>query len=452
MTSFWGIVLTSLFYTFTGWPLTYMLGKISRIERTGLAFLLGNGLSTFVWFLLYLAGTNFNLFTLFFSGLIVLIISSLLNKLCGFKSQNLIEKKPVDLDLKLVYFITVLLLISFLVASYNPISGWDAITLYDFRGHTIALNHSLKDLLDNSYYVSYPLMISLDHAAIYMLGGMSAQGLHSLFLTSFAFVIYGRMSSWTNRRFALLTVLFIILNEEIFAHSTVAYVNLAYLIYLVAGILYIVTPLPRSRNLGYLFLGGLLTGLTTWIRSDVPFWMIGTFLILIQGFVIQAKALSILSIYLIYMMRHTWLKFYMDILVSLRERNVGLSNPITMNALRQTVGNLPSAETVHEVQNNLPQIMWYLYNHVFVPYRGLWLLTIPIALFAAKRKNLRLFLLTIAIVMSAAMATIGVMLFSTTYPTWDLIGGSARRMMLFIVPLSIVASFYGLYLAMERDK
>lgn len=451
MNSLFGIFTTSLFYVFVGWPLTYMLGKISKIERVGIAFLLGNGLSTFVWFLLYQTGREFNLFTLFISGLIVFIVSRLINRLCGFKYQNLVEVKPKGLNLKLCYLIIALLLTSFLIASYNPISGWDAITLYDFRGHTIALNHSLKDLLNNSYYMSYPLMVSLDHAAIYMLGGISAQGLHSIFFMSFIAVIYGRMSQWTNQRFSLLTVLFIILNEEIFSHSTVAYVNLSYLVYLVAGILYIVSPSSKLKELGYLFIGGLLTAVTTWIRSDVPFWMLGTLLTLIQGFIIHAKALSLFSIYLTYMMRHTWLKFYTDILVSLKQRNEGLSNPITLNALRSVPGDMPDAETIQKIGNNLPSISWYLYINVFSPYRGLWLLAIPLTIIAIKKKNLRLMLLTLTIIISAAMVTYGVMLFSTSYSTWDQIGGSARRMMLFVVPLIIVTAIYSLYI-IKQDK
>ena len=261
MSSLIGVLLTALFYSLVGWPLTYMLGKISKIERSGIAFLLSNGLSTFVWFLLYRVVGRFNLFTLLLSGLFILAVSCLINHTFGFKYKNLIDPKLTGFDLKLSHLVIALLLTSFLIGSYNPISGWDAITLYDFRGHTIALNHSLKDLTDDSSYMGYPLMISLDHAAVYMLKGISAQGLHSIILMAFIAVVYGRMCKWTNPRLSLLTILFIILNEEIFAHSTVSYVNLAYLVYLVTGLIYIITPVRESKELGFLFAGGLLIGL-----------------------------------------------------------------------------------------------------------------------------------------------------------------------------------------------
>jgi len=429
-----------------------MLGKISKIERLGISFLLGNGLSTFVWFILYRLGAQFDLLTLGFSGLTVFLVSYFINKLFKFKYQNLVIKKFTGLNLKIIYLVVILLLISFVIGNYNPISGWDAVALYDFRGHTIALNHSLKDLTDGSYYLSYPLMISLDHAAIYMLKGISAQGLHSIILMAFIAVVYGRMLKWTNSRLSLLTILFIILNEEIFSHSTVAYTNLAYVVYLVAGFLYVISPKEKSRELGYLFVGGIMIGLTTWIRSDVPFWMMGIVLILIQGWKLRAKILAVFSIFLIYQIRHTWLSFFTGVLISLSLRNEGLSNPITLNALKQISSSVPNIGIINKIIADLPEIIRYVYLYIFSPYRGLWLLTIPIAAVVIKKKDYRLLLLFLTILMSALMVTVGIMLFSATYPTWDQIGGSARRMMLFIVPLSIITSIYALHLIKTGRK
>lgn len=452
MISLIAILLTTIFYSAVGWPATYMLGKISKIERVGISFLLGNGLSTFLWFVLYRLGCQFNLITLCFSGTIIIFISILINKKFKLKYQNLTEIKPSGINLKLVYLIIGLLLASFVIGNYNPISGWDAIALYDFRGHTIALNHSLKGLTDDSYYVSYPLMISLDHAVIYMLKGLSAQGLHSIILMAFSAVIYGRMRVWTNLRLSLISVLLILLNEEIFTHSTVSYVNLSYIVYLVLGFLYIISPSKESRQLGHLFFGGLMIGLTTWIRSDVPFWIIGIILMIIQGWLIKAKLLSIFLAYVAIMLRHYWLAYYVDILNSLNQLNQRLANPITLSAVNSARAYIPDNDTLAKIFTNMSAILSYLYINIFSPYRGLWLLVIPVTIVAVKKANTRLTLLIFAILISIAMVVGGVMLFSTSYSSWEQIGGSARRMMLFIVPLSIIASINALYLTNKGKK
>src|SRR3989339_990738 len=216
MNSLFGISLTACFYATVGWPLTYVLGKLTRIERLGIAFLLGNGLTTLLWFILYRLTTQFTLLSLLISGLMIFTASYWINKLLKFKYRNAANQKISGLNRWLGSVVITLLSISFIIGNYNPISAWDSVTLYDFRGHTIALNHNLKDLIDGSYYISYPLMISLDHAAVYMLRGINAQGFHSLIFIAFIAVVYGRMCKWTNLKLALLSALFIILNDEIF--------------------------------------------------------------------------------------------------------------------------------------------------------------------------------------------------------------------------------------------
>lgn len=441
------ILLTALLYTLAGWPVTYMLGPISKIERLGLSFLMGIGLTTFAWFLLYLFVGQFDLLTLTVSGFFLASISLIINRILGFRLQKLVIPKLGRIERWLAGILIFLLVQTFLIGSYNPISGWDAIALYDFRGRTIALNHSLQDLTDDSYYTSYPLMTSLAHAAVYMLGGESAQGLHSLLLIAFIAVVYGRLQSWTNARFALLGALFIVLNEEIFQHATVAYVNLAYVVFLVSSILYAVSPTKKGGAGGYLFVGAILAGLTTWIRSDVPFWLIPLALIMIQGLKTRAIVIATCSSLTAYLMRHTWLNFYNEILNSLKLTNERLANPITVNALKQFSQYIPDSSTISLIEGNAPVLVEYLYQYLFAPYRGFWLLVLLMLLVLGKTKNFRLGLIVLALLMSAGMAVMGVMLFSVSYSTWDLLGGSARRMMLFIVPLSLLASVYSAFLA-----
>jgi hypothetical protein len=61
-----------------------------------------------------------------------------------------------------------------------------------------------------------------------------------------------------------------------------------------------------------------------------------------------------------------------------------------------------------------------------------------------KRRS-RLVLLNGFIVLSIGTVIAGVMVISTYFSFWDQIGDSARRMVLFIIPLSLTTAMYALY-------
>lgn len=438
MISLLNIILVTFFFILIGWPTTYLLGKLSLVERLGLSFLLGSGLTTFIWFILYRIGINFEIKSFIASGLIIYLLSLAANKIFNFKYQKIAEQSTLGLNRWLSYLTVILLISSFIIGSYNPLTAWDSIALYDFRGHTIALNHDLRDLTDNSYYVSYPLYISLTHAVIYMLNGVSAQGIHALIFAAFIAVIYGRMSHWSNQRSALLSILLIILNKEIFSHSTFAYTNLPYIAYLISSMLYAVTPAnQKSSHHGFLFIAALLVGLSTWVRSSETFWVIPMLLILIQGWRLKAKLFSLAVILIGYSIRFIWNSFFISILRAIDFPADSLLSHLNYAAL-------------HRILTNLPEIYWYLYLNVFSPYWGMWMMIVPVLVVIWSRRDLRLTLLLTSIILSGLMVTAGTMIFSTYYTTWNQIGDSARRMMLFIVPLSVITSVYALYLTNKK--
>ena len=293
MNSLIAMIVTTIFYVTTGWYLTYLFPISHKIERLGLSFLVGVGLSTFLWFVGYLLGLPFNLYTLALVGGIEISVGYYFTR-----KARLIPTEPIKLtsnkiSLIMIILIVSILLISFLIGSHNALTAWDSIALYDFRGHTIAINHDLRDITSSSYYVSYPLMVSLIHATVYMLNGLSAQGIHSVILMAFTAIIYGRMRDWTNHTLALSTCLLVITQNQIFYHSTFAYTNLPYLAFLVSGILYVVSA--KINKYYFLPLAGLMIGLSTWVRSTETFWVIGLILILWQGWNTKHKLLAIFS-------------------------------------------------------------------------------------------------------------------------------------------------------------
>ena len=90
--------------------------------------------------------------------------------------------------------------------------------------------------------------------------------------------------------------------------------------------------------------------------------------------------------------------------------------------------------------------------NVFSPYSGIWFLLVPISLTWIVKRNTKLLLLFSSIVLSASMLIVGIAVFSTFYNTWNEIGDSARRMILFINPLSLITTMYAVYLISQKDK
>lgn len=423
------ILLVSCYFILCGWPIANLTGKTILVERLGLAFLLGNGLTTFIWFLLYLLGIPLDFLSLLISGSITYLMGFFINKRFELKSPILPLPKLSIYQKALNLIIIVLLIISFVIGSYKPLIAWDSIALYDFRGHTIALNHSLKDLTEDSYYVSYPLLISLDHAIIYMLKGVSAQGMHAIIFAAFIAVIYGRLASFSSLLYAGIGSLLIILNKEIFAHSTYAYTNLPYIAYLITSILYSVSPTRKNKQLSFLILAGILTGLSTWVRSLEAFWFIPTFLILLQGWYLRALPLSIFAAIIGYSIRTVWTRFFAHVLTQINYPQVPLLARLT-----------PS--TLEHIYTNIPVYYWYIYLNILYPYIGMWMMVIPVGIISWQKRDFRLFLFLVSFILTIAIVIAGTVFLSTYFPTWNEIGDSARRMILFIVPLSIIAGTY----------
>ncbi len=434
MNSIIAVFVVSVIYVFSGWYLTYLSPKLIILERLGLAFLLGSGLSTFIWFLGSLIGLHLNIFTIIISGAILggfgLFISKLLK--LGLNSQSIEKHSKTDRYLAIAVITS--LITSFVIASYNPLTAWDSIALYDFRGHAIAIDHDLSFSSAGAYFMSYPLMISLVHAAIYLFGGVSAQGIHAVMFASMISIIFGRLRSWTNVKYALLACLLIIFQNEIFTHSTISYTNLPYTAFLISGFLYAV-----SKGKYLLILSGLLLAISGWVRSSEVFWIVGIILIFWQGIRNKKIIYPILSIIIILIMRLTWTR-YMNYIYS------------TFGHITESTVSHFTFDSVNKIIANWQPIYWYIYLNIISPYLGIWALTIPLIIITYLKRNIRLFMLLSSILISAAMVVVGVMIFSTYYTSWNEIGDSARRMVLFIIPLSLITAVYALFLLSDKSN
>lgn len=422
------VLLTACIYTLAGYGYAGSAGIGERIERIAVSFLIGIGTVTLTWFLLYRTGLPLDLQSYLLAAGVVGTGGLLVGKRKGQSGSIKAKKVCTKAEKILLGIMTGLAVIHFAITNYTPISAWDSVALYDSAARIIAFSHSLKDLTEASYYMSYPLMVSLAHAAVYLFGGYNAQGLHSLILFSLTAVIYGRVRDWSGNRYALAASFLVLSNYSMYYYSSFAYTNIPYTAFFVGGILYILSAVPGNSRLRHLFLGSLLIGLSTWIRSTEPFWMIGALLIVwqaVRGRRIK-EALAPLSIILL--IRYAWSSFQKIVFASLPPSE---PRPIAL-----------SAQSLEKIEASAPELVNYLQHNIVMPYLALWLLIVPIGMAVYVARGTRLKQLFILSLLVFCMAIVGVVVFSTYYATWNSIGDSATRMILFIIPLGIIASVY----------
>lgn len=429
-------------YIFAGIPYASNLPRSSVIERLSLSFLVGGGVTTFAWFLLARLGLRIDLLSLVLSVAITHLLGRLFFKVSDLRGQALQATSQSSFLLieKIGLILIGFLIFSHLViTAYNPITSWDSIALYDFAGRIIAQTGDLSAIMRSSYYMSYPLYVSLSHTASYLLGAINPQGFHTIVFMSLLGIIYGRITHWTNRSYGILATLLVTSSYQIFYHASYAYTNIPYVAFLIAGYLYVISQDRAQSHSKDLMLGSLLIGLSTWTRSSEPFWMIGILLILWQGISLKKYLVSIFGAGLVIFIRYLWVSFHAQVLASYQ----GVASTASHHLL--------SLETISKIINNLPELTWYILLNVVHPYLGFWLVLIPIAIIAIYKKNLRLLQLLFSSFLVLGIVVGGIALFSTYYASWNEIGDSARRMVLFIIPLSLITSVYALYLVKEKN-
>jgi glucan phosphoethanolaminetransferase (alkaline phosphatase superfamily) len=100
--------------------------------------------------------------------------------------------------------------------------------------------------------------------------------------------------------------------------------------------------------------------------------------------------------------------------------------------------------------------MSYISQFIITPYLGIWLMTaFSLTITIISRRNLARQVvptaLLIALLLIAGMVVAGIAIFSTYYSSWYSIGGSATRMLIFIIPLAAVVGIQVLYLGNQKN-
>ena len=281
-----GFIITAIF----GFGITFLFDiNFRKLERFALSILLGFGVQTLFMFIFYLFGLGF---TLMNTLLEMFILSTPIYLLCIFlgrwpKIKNFwltifsfrnLKKELVTIvssnpeEKIFIIFVLGLLLVSLIIGTYFPVSGWDSLVLYDFRAVTFVATGGMADGIARGYFFGYPLMTSLAHTWMYFVKGNPHVFYWGIYL-AFIVVIYECLKSFLGSVTTKITTLVLITLPFVFTGSYFDYTNFPYLVYIVTSVLYIIR-FSKDRKSGYLILASILVGLSTWIRETEPFWIV----------------------------------------------------------------------------------------------------------------------------------------------------------------------------------
>lgn len=414
MLIFIGIIQIILF----GYLLTeYILRKESTVGLLGLSLPVGLGLLTLLIFYFSVIGFKIT------SGHVFLVSTSLLLILLIFKRSSKKTRVPAikfdKIDLLLITIISAFLIISLVIAIYKPVSAWDALALYDFRAKVIAKEGFFIQIARDIYYFAhYPLLTSLGHTFVYLWGSSNPQFLYPLFFISMALVLFNSIKKETSTKVSLIAVLLFVTNPEYFYHSTIAYTNLPYAFFVVSGLIYFYRFL-KTDKIGFLTVSSLLIGLSTWVRSGEPFWLVPLGFLLIYSLVKRNfKTITIYSIIFL-AIQQPW-RIYQGMLFGSGYSTIGQINI----AFQYTI-KTPDIKRLLEV-------VVFTWNNIFAKWGPVFYLFILSILLEAKAllKNGR-YLLLLILIANYILLIGGTYIFSQTFLDWEKIPDSARRMLCF---------------------
>ncbi len=401
-----------------------LLPDVEKLEQISLGYILGIGIFTFVWFLFNWAGVPYNLK----SGLAILIS---LNIILFFIDRLFLKQKKgnpiIDLSLvKKLNTIEIFLLgiifflcVSALVQSiYWPIRAWDSLVLYDFRAKLFTQTGFMQEAIAQGYFFSYPLLTSLAHTWVYLLGGTNPSFLYGLFYISLLVIFSFNIKKLNIERITsfLLTTL-VAVSPRLFEHTQWAYTNLPYSIYIIVGSIYLYFGI-KKKDFGAYIISALLIGLSTWIRMAEPFWLTYLVIAIVSSVFIKKWLWPFVYSGLVGLMMFPWRVFSS----SYNQGNTNVVNQITST----------SQGVAQSLQVSiLKQAFAFIMTNVVKMYLIFFILLFAILLIKLFYKSKEWFF-SVIIFFNSALIFAGTILFVKDTPYWQDIPDSLARMVMFV--------------------
>lgn len=188
-----------------------------------------------------------------------------------------------------------------LVTLFWPISEWDALTLYDFRGRLYSQGLLFKDVqtLDSydtynaGYYFSYPPATSFMHASFYILGSEYPQVLYPLIFFALIIFFYKSLARYVSSNIALLFSVVFMLTNVFVSHASIPYTNLPYTYFYFISTILLIRSILEERNHKLLFLSGIFLAGASWMRSVEPFYLVNILILIYSVFAKKTQLISV---------------------------------------------------------------------------------------------------------------------------------------------------------------
>ncbi len=438
-----GILLTILL----GYSIIWIIKpKLSSLGKLSLAYLFGLGLQTLMMFYLTVARIKLTFINISIPIVLIILAIFLIGKyalkrkdyFADLRSLKNTNFNKFDTAEKLISIVILFLSIYVLIAGfYWPVVGWDSIALYDFRAKVFASTGFMDDAIARGYFFGYPLMTSMAHTWVYLSGGIYPKFLYSLMYISFGVLFYELLLLWTNKTTSAVFTILVLISPPIFGHAAFDYTNLPYTVYFFLGSVFLAIWV-KEKKVSWLVLSALMVGLSTWIRSTDPFWIVN-FVILVLILFIERKNILYLFLYsaVFFPIQQSWSWF------------LSANAPhVTTTALASQSINI----VTHGIDfGRLLQIVVFVTEGILpilLPYIILALVTIFI-----NYKNWRdKFYIYLLLIFNFGLLYLGAYIFSFIWAGWDLIGESLGRLSFVLIPFFLFLSAANLNLNFPNKK
>lgn len=432
------MIITLSFFSI-GYLLTSLLRIKSKLERLGIGYLLAFGLTGIIFFGLLIMGvglTPLNAYAIIALGIISLIVYAR-------------DLKQIRINRWWIAIFGVVIL-SFIINLYWPVSTWDSLTMYGFRAKFFSLGKlpaDIKEITNYGYYLgNYPFMYSVVLALPYLINSSPTTLITGIFL-SLILIFYSYVKK---NRYAMPLTLLLSISSLLFVHSTYIYSNLPYSVFLIASA-FLICKYLDNNEIKYLLLGLFMVIFGSWIRYAEPFHY-SVFLVLIISLLSKRERIS--KIFLVgiliaitIIIRGLWNTYRIDFY------KAGYPQPQTSNDLitypvlsTLKIEAQKTSSLLKVMLNNFGKYTNYIY-HATDEYRVLFLSCL--FFFIANRswksiiKYPQNYFFTLFSITSIALFVVGIVIFSTQIPNMFEIPDSARRMLMFLLP-SLLLSIHEL--------
>jgi len=333
----------------------------------------------------------------------------------------------INIENSIKFIIFLLIFHSFLENYFWVVTDWDALAFYDFRARVMAINGDMLEGIQLTYFFQYPPYTSLLHVFGYIFGAMRVKVAYSLITLSFLLSFYNLIRRKQEKIPSLIFTLVLASTPMIFEHSVTAYSNLPYVSFFSIGVIYLWNYLDNKLRKD-LIAGGLLISMSTWIRSTEPFWIVPALLIIFAIIKYRSNIkTSIILIFIINFPGKLWRKFllYLDKTSEVKIIDTESHSSLAINEF------IKQGHSIIEILIRIFEVLKYLIITLAPEFYLIFFLLILSVLHKAKNKSIEL----ISLVLLFSIVFGGTLVFSFTFETWNLIGGSIVRMCMIFVPL-----------------